>query len=149
MLILLTKNSLIHIIITILLLWIDSGGNLEAFFNTLRLKNTKNLNRRVLLDLIRFTPEGISLAELARQMGLTRSGVSGIITELNTKSFMEEIKIGETSGGRCPISLSINPKISFIVGIDMGRHIWAKWLLIFLPMYCKRLSSRFHWKMIQ
>jgi glucokinase-like ROK family protein len=101
-------------------LWKDSGGKLETFFNTLRLKNRKNLNQRVVLDLIRFNPEGISQAELARQMDLTRSGVSGIITELNTKSLIEQIKIGETSGGRRPILLSINPKIGFVVGIDLG-----------------------------
>jgi glucokinase-like ROK family protein len=127
MLIFLIKYSLIHIIITRLLLWKDSGGKLEAFFNTLRIKNTKNINRRVVLDLIRFTPEGISRAEVARQMGLTRSGVWGIITELNTKSLIEEIKIGETSGGRRPILLSINQKIGFVVGIDMGAtHLGIK-----------------------
>jgi predicted NBD/HSP70 family sugar kinase len=53
-------------------------------------------------------------------MGLTRSGVSGIITEINAKSLIEEIIIGETCGGWRPILLSINLKIGFVLGIDMG-----------------------------
>jgi glucokinase-like ROK family protein len=93
---------------------------LETFFNTLRLRKPKIFNRRVILDLIRFTPEGISRAELARRMDLTRSAISGITAELASKNLIEEIKIGETSGGRRPILLSINPKYGYLVGIDMG-----------------------------
>ena len=98
----------------------DQGGILDTFFNTLRLKNTKNFNRRMILDLIRFTPEGISRAELARQMELTRSAVSGLIAELDAENLVDELKIGATTGGRRPILLSINPKFGYVVGIDMG-----------------------------
>ena len=33
---------------------------------------TKNLNKRLILDMIRFMPGGVSRADLARQMDLTR-----------------------------------------------------------------------------
>jgi glucokinase-like ROK family protein len=92
----------------------------DAFTSTSRLKNIKNFNKRMILDLIRFTAEGISRAELARQMYLTRSAISCIVDDLNRLGLIDEIRMGNTTGGRRPIMLSINPNYRHVVGIDMG-----------------------------
>ena len=73
-----------------------------------------------MLDLIRFTPGGISRAELARQMDLTRSAISSIINDLKRMRLVDEIETGPTTGGRRPILLAINPHYGYIVGIDIG-----------------------------
>jgi predicted NBD/HSP70 family sugar kinase len=39
------------------------------------------VNKRIVLDLIRFTPGGISRAEITRQMLLTRAAISSLKTE--------------------------------------------------------------------
>ncbi len=70
--------------------------------------------------MIRFTPGGISRAELARQMLLTRSAISTIIDDLEDMGLVDEIETGPTTGGRRPILLAINPKYGYVVGIDMG-----------------------------
>jgi len=84
------------------------------------LRNIKTFNKRVVLDIIRFTPGGISRAELARQMYLTRSAISSIIDNLKEMGLVDEIEIGPTTGGRRPILLAINPRYGYVVGIDMG-----------------------------
>jgi DNA-binding MarR family transcriptional regulator len=81
----------------------------------------------MVLDLIRFTPEGISRVELARQMYLKRSAISNIIDELNRTGLIDLMKIGNTTRGRWPILLSINPKFGYVVEIDMGRLAWESW----------------------
>lgn len=70
--------------------------------------------------MIRFTPGGISRAELARQMFLTRSAVSSIIDDFKSIGLVDEIETGPTTGGRRPILLAINPNFGYVVGIDMG-----------------------------
>lgn len=70
--------------------------------------------------MIRFTPGGISRAELARQMNLTRSAISSIIDHLKKINLVDEIEIGHASIGRKPILLAIDPGYGHIVGIDMG-----------------------------
>lgn len=81
---------------------------------------TKNLNRRVILDLIRFTPGGISRVELARQIDLTRSTVSTIVGDLLNDGLVREAESGPASGGRRPILLELNPQRGFVAGVDMG-----------------------------
>lgn len=80
----------------------------------------KNLNKRVILDMIRFTPGGISRAELARQMDLTRSAVSAIIDDLLLTGIVREAESGPASGGRRPILLEIDPQQGYVAGVDMG-----------------------------
>lgn len=70
--------------------------------------------------MIRFTPGGISRAELARQMELTRSAVTSIINDFIEAGLVQESEDGPATGGRRPIMLEIDPRRSYIVGIDMG-----------------------------
>ncbi len=70
--------------------------------------------------MIRFTPGGISRAELARQMGLTRAAISSIIDDLKANGLVDEVEAGPATGGRRPILLAINPHYGHAVGIDLG-----------------------------
>jgi glucokinase-like ROK family protein len=93
---------------------------LDSLVSTYRLRNVKTINKRIILDIIRFTPGGISRAELARQMLLTRAAISTIIDDLESLGLVDEIETGPTTGGRRPILLAINPHYGYVVGIDMG-----------------------------
>jgi glucokinase-like ROK family protein len=93
---------------------------LDTLLSTNHLRNVKTINKRIIMDMIRFTPRGISRAELARQMLLTRSAISTIIDDLESIGLVDEIETGPTTGGRRPILLAINPQYGYVVGIDMG-----------------------------
>jgi glucokinase-like ROK family protein len=93
---------------------------LDTLASVYRLRNLKTINKRIILDMIRFTPGGISRAELARQMFLTRSAISTIINDLESLGLVDEIETGPTTGGRRPILLAINPRYGYVIGIDMG-----------------------------
>ena len=82
--------------------------------------NVKNINKRVSLELIRFTPGGVSRSELARQLGLTRAAVTTIIGDLIDSGLVHETEDGPATGGRRPILLELNPRRGYLVGIDVG-----------------------------
>lgn len=82
--------------------------------------NSRNFNKRAVLELIRFTPGGISRAELARKIDLTRSTVSAIVADLLADGLVRETESGPATGGRRAILLEINPRRGYIVGVDMG-----------------------------
>ena len=82
--------------------------------------NVKNINKRVSLELIRFTPGGISRSELARQLGLTRAAVTSIIGDLIDSGLVHESENGPATGGRRPIMLELNPQRGYLVGVDLG-----------------------------
>ena len=83
------------------------------------LYKVKNLNKHAIIDLIRFTPGGISRVELARQLGLTRAAVTTIVNDLLEKNIICEDE-RKSAGGRTPIVLEINPKRGRVVGVDIG-----------------------------
>jgi glucokinase-like ROK family protein len=80
----------------------------------------KNINKRISLDLIRFTPGGISRSELARQLGLTRAAVTTIIGDLIDSGLVHEAEDGPATGGRRPIMLELNPRRGYLMGVDLG-----------------------------
>lgn len=79
----------------------------------------KNFNKHAIIDLIRFTPGGISRVELARRMGLTRAAVTAIVGDLSAAGLVRETE-GQHAGGRKPIVLEIVPECGRVVGVDMG-----------------------------
>src|SRR4030042_5266657 len=93
---------------------------MDVIFSPNLLGNVKTLNKRVILDMIRFAPGGISRADLARLVNLTRSAVTPIINDLLAEELVHETEDGPTTGGRRPILLEINPRYGYLVGIDMG-----------------------------
>jgi N-acetylglucosamine repressor len=84
------------------------------------LRSLKNFNKHAVLDLIRLEPGGISRAELARRIGISRAAVSVIVTDLLEDALVLELNTMPTESGRRPILLEINPMRGYVVGVDMG-----------------------------
>lgn len=82
--------------------------------------NVKNINKLTILDLIRFTPGGISRVEIARRMGLTRAAVTTIVSDLLETGVIREAESIHAHSGRPPIVLEINPSLGYVIGIDFG-----------------------------
>lgn len=82
----------------------------------------KNFNKRAILDMIRFAPGGVSRADLARSMDLTRSAVTSIVNDMIAEGLVRESESDNehSSSGRRPILLEINPRRAHAVGVDMG-----------------------------
>lgn len=92
---------------------------MSTFLWTLPLLNGRNLNKHTTIDLIRFTPGGISRVELARELGLTRAAITVIVNDLQKSGLVREVETPSGSG-RKRIVLEINPTLGFVVGVDMG-----------------------------
>lgn len=86
----------------------------------LTLPNVRLSNKHSALNLIRYTPGGISRAELARQLGLSRAAISSIAKDLLQLNLIRESEPGTNTGGRSSILLEINPDCCFVVGVDIG-----------------------------
>ena len=80
----------------------------------------KNFNKISLLNHIRFTPGGISRADLARKMGLSRAAISSIVNDLLAIDVIREAADGPSTGGRRAVLLEVNPDCGYILGVDMG-----------------------------
>jgi len=83
-------------------------------------KNVKSNNKHTALDMIRFTPGGISRVEVARQIGLTRAAVTTIVKDLLDTGVIREAESIQIHSGRPPIVLEINPTLGYVIGIDFG-----------------------------
>lgn len=92
---------------------------MSTFFWSVPKENVKNLNKHAIIDLIRFTPNGISRVELARQLNLTRAAITAIINDLQAIGLVNEVE-GKYPSGRKPIVLEINSERGYVAGIDMG-----------------------------
>ncbi len=82
--------------------------------------NVKNLNKHAVLDLIRFSPGGISRAQLAQKMDLSRAAMTAIVNDLLESSVIRETEARNSLSGRPPIILEINPQRGYVVGVDLG-----------------------------
>lgn len=80
----------------------------------------RGLNKATVIDLIRSAPNGISRAELAETLAVSRSTVSSIISELLAQGLVLERGAGASRGGRRPIVLELNPDAGRVVGVDIG-----------------------------
>ncbi|HEU4745835.1 MAG TPA: ROK family transcriptional regulator [Anaerolineales bacterium] len=76
------------------------------------------INRSTILNTIK-THGAIPRAEIARLTGLSPATVSGIVTELIQENLVFEKETGDSSGGRRPIMLAINPHGGCVVGIKV------------------------------
>jgi N-acetylglucosamine repressor len=76
------------------------------------------INRSSVLNMIKsYGP--IARAEIARRIGLSPATVTGITAELIEEDLVFEKTSGDSSGGRPPILLAINPNGAFVVGIKL------------------------------
>jgi glucokinase-like ROK family protein len=82
--------------------------------------NFKHYNKFIILDMIRFTPGGISRAEIARQTDLTRAAISTIIDDFILRQLVRETSQGLAKSGRKPILLELDPACGCVVGVDIG-----------------------------
>lgn len=80
----------------------------------------KNFNKHAALDLVRFTAGGISRAELAQRLNLSRAAMTAIVNDLLESEVIRETEPRNSQGGRPPIILEINAKHGYVIGIDMG-----------------------------
>lgn len=76
------------------------------------------INRNLILRLIH-TKGPLSRTEIARQSGLGNATVSEIAGELVASNLLEEVGEGESTGGRRPLLLRLNPQAGYVVGIKM------------------------------
>ena len=76
------------------------------------------LNRSTVLNIIK-THGPIGRAEVARRSGLSPATVTGITADLISEDLVFEKEAGDSSGGRRPILLAINPTGGCVVGIKL------------------------------
>jgi predicted NBD/HSP70 family sugar kinase len=76
------------------------------------------INRSTILNAIK-THGAIPRAEIARITGLSPATLTGITAELIQDDLVFEKESGDSSGGRRPIMLAINPRGGFVVGIKL------------------------------
>jgi glucokinase-like ROK family protein len=112
----------------------------STFFWSIPKENVKNLNKHAIIDLIRFTPNGISRVELARELNLTRAAITSIINDLQAIGLVNEVE-GKYPSGRKPIVLEINPNRGYVVGVDIG----STHLTILLANYAAHVIKDIEW----
>ncbi|MDF1499521.1 MAG: ROK family transcriptional regulator [Anaerolineales bacterium] len=83
-------------------------------------KLIRAINRSsVLYSIMRFGP--ISRTDVAERTGLSAATISGITAELIESDIIFEKEAGDSSGGRKPILLSINPQGGYVVGLKLAE----------------------------
>lgn len=81
----------------------------------------KNLNRQIILNYIRKYNE-VSRVELTEHTKLSPTTVSAITSSLLQERIIQELRIGESSGGRRPLMLGINPEAKFVITLILTRE---------------------------
>lgn len=81
----------------------------------------RNLNEGLVLKSIEKNGS-ISRADICRIIGLTAPTVSDIVNDLIERGIVDEIGKGDSSGGKKPILLELNPKAAYMLAVDLGRE---------------------------
>lgn len=83
------------------------------------------INSTLVLNTVR-TLGPISRTEIAQRTGLSAATITGISAELIEKDLLFEKATGDSSGGRRPILLDLNPRGGFVIGLKLTEdHITA------------------------
>lgn len=82
----------------------------------------RELNRALVLDVLRREPTPLSRAALAKRTGLAKPTVSVIVDDLLSSDLVREVGTGRTTneGGRPPILLEFNARSHLLVGVHIG-----------------------------
>lgn len=82
----------------------------------------RELNRSLVLDVVKHGESPLSRATIARETGLAKPTVSAIVDELLQQDLVRELGPGKSAsgGGRPPILLEYNARSRFIGGIRVG-----------------------------
>ncbi len=81
----------------------------------------RGINRSILLNAIK-TKGAISRADLAHLTGLSPATVTAITGELINEDLIFEKATGDSSGGRPPILLALNPRGGFVIGVKLMEN---------------------------
>ncbi|HET7627316.1 MAG TPA: ROK family transcriptional regulator [Bacillales bacterium] len=81
----------------------------------------KKINERKIFNAI-YESEIISRAELARKLDLALPTVSRIVDDLLERGWLQSVGIGDSSGGRPPSLVKIDPEGAGVIGVDLGRE---------------------------
>lgn len=102
----------------------------------------KKNNKKVLLNCLR--EQDLSRTDLAAETGLSNSTVSTLIAELTAENLVFEKSVAESSGGRKPIILSINPDAccTMLIKILRFKVIFALVDLKLRVVYQKEIPFR-------
>lgn len=96
------------------------------------------INRSIILNTIK-TRGVFARADIARFTGLSPATVTGITAELIEDGLVFEKEPGDSSGGRRPILLAINPRGGFVVGIKlMEDHALGTLTDLEATLLCKK-----------
>ncbi len=79
----------------------------------------KQLNISAVLNVIK-NNGGLSRADIAKLTGLTPASISNISKQLIESKYLVERGMGESSGGRPPIILELNPDARYVIGVNIG-----------------------------
>ncbi|RAK07849.1 putative NBD/HSP70 family sugar kinase [Halanaerobium saccharolyticum] len=82
-------------------------------------KNMKKQNQKNILTLIK-NEKGISRAQIADQLEVSRATVTNIVRELIKLKLVRESKMGMSRGGRRPMLLKLNSEGAYVIGIEWG-----------------------------
>ncbi|MDF2927562.1 MAG: hypothetical protein K0R57_6476 [Paenibacillaceae bacterium] len=79
----------------------------------------KKINKSIVLELLQ-KQSPISRASMAKLTGLTKATVSTLVAELMEENLLDEIGMGESSGGRKPVMLVFRQEAGYAIGVDLG-----------------------------
>lgn len=79
----------------------------------------KKINKSIVLHSIE-NNSTTSRAQISKDTGLNKATVSTMVSELINDNFVNEIGIGQSSGGRKPVMLHFNNHAGYSIGIDLG-----------------------------
>ena len=83
-------------------------------------KNVKTHNRILIRDIIRKLGP-IARYEVAKEAGLTPPTVTMVVNKLINDGVVMEVGFGESSGGRRPVLLELNPKAGYVFVVRLQR----------------------------
>ena len=82
--------------------------------------DVRRINRLLVRDIIR--KQGpICRSDIAKAVGLTPPTVTNIVSEMLEARIVKEIGYGESTGGRRPVMLVLNPHAGFILAVTIQR----------------------------
>lgn len=76
------------------------------------------MNKKYVTEVI-YDEGPISRIDISLKTGLNKATVSSLVDELLDESFVMEIGLGTSTGGRKPVMLTINPTAGYCIGINV------------------------------
>lgn len=81
----------------------------------------RDINRSQVLNIIR-TQGPVSRINISRLTGLSQSTVTSIAASLMEEAIILETQVGDSTGGRPPILLDLNPDSLYVIGIKLTEY---------------------------